>query len=60
MRKRCCRYCVPPRRHVGCHAACEDYQKEMKANEERYEARAAEHRVWDDLDRVSRRNKRRK
>ena len=22
---RCCTNCVPPKRHVGCHATCKDY-----------------------------------
>lgn len=24
----CCRYCVPPVRHIGCHGTCEKYKKE--------------------------------
>ena len=26
----CCRYCVPPKRHIGCHGTCPDYEKERK------------------------------
>lgn len=25
---KCCRYCVPPKRHPGCHSKCPDYLKE--------------------------------
>lgn len=21
----CCKHCVPPKRHVGCHACCKEY-----------------------------------
>lgn len=24
----CCRNCVPPERHIGCHGTCEKYKKE--------------------------------
>ena len=24
----CCKDCVPPKRHVGCHSTCEQYRKE--------------------------------
>ena len=27
---RCCRYCTPPERHLGCHATCEEYLREKK------------------------------
>lgn len=27
----CCKNCVPPKRHVGCHSTCETY---IKAKEE--------------------------
>lgn len=30
----CCNGCVPPKRHVGCHATCEDYISEKKKHEE--------------------------
>lgn len=42
---KCCKGCVPPKRHSGCHAKCEQYLKEkeqwekdkisIKANRER-------------------------
>ena len=27
-----CKGCVPPKRHVGCHATCEDYIRESEEN----------------------------
>lgn len=33
----CCRYCVAPKRHPGCHATCPDY-KEAKAEENKRKA----------------------
>lgn len=30
----CCRPCVPPKRHPGCHDKCEEYIKEKKHLEE--------------------------
>ena len=34
---RCCRDCVPPKRHPGCHATCEKYAKE-KAEFEKHKS----------------------
>lgn len=31
---KCCRDCVPPTRHSGCHGACERYIEERKAYDE--------------------------
>lgn len=31
---RCCKDCVPPKRHVGCHSECKEYKDEK----ERFEA----------------------
>lgn len=31
----CCMGCVPPKRHIGCHADCEEYMAERKALDER-------------------------
>lgn len=31
---KCCRYCVPPQRHLGCHSACPDYIREKAEWEE--------------------------
>lgn len=25
-----CRYCVPPKRHIGCHSTCEEYIRAKK------------------------------
>lgn len=33
----CCKDCVPPKRHLGCHDHCEEYKKEKALNEERKE-----------------------
>ncbi len=30
----CCKGCVPPKRHSGCHATCEEYLKEKAQFEE--------------------------
>ena len=30
---KCCKDCVPPKRHVGCHAKCEQYLKEKAEHE---------------------------
>lgn len=37
----CCKGCVPPERHEGCHSTCEKYQKEKKAHDE-YKAKVRE------------------
>lgn len=41
LRINCCRDCVPPKRHPGCHSACEEYikakeqyEKDKKKNKE--------------------------
>ena len=31
----CCNGCVPPKRHIGCHATCEDYISEKKKHEKK-------------------------
>lgn len=30
----CCKNCVAPRRHLGCHSSCEDYIREKKDSDE--------------------------
>ena len=30
----CCKDCIPPKRHPGCHSTCEEYQKERKELDE--------------------------
>lgn len=30
---KCCKGCVAPKRHVGCHDTCKDYIKEKQENE---------------------------
>lgn len=37
---KCCKGCVPPERHEGCHSTCEKYQKEKKAHDE-YKAKVS-------------------
>ena len=45
----CCKYCKPPKRHIGCHATCEEYkdakqerdlliEQKKKANKGGYDA----------------------
>lgn len=31
---KCCKDCVAPKRHVGCHATCAEYLSEKKAYDE--------------------------
>lgn len=31
---RCCKDCIPPKRHIGCHADCKEYIKEKAQLEE--------------------------
>lgn len=31
---RCCRMCVPPKRHPGCHAGCAEYIADKKVYNE--------------------------
>ena len=35
----CCKECVAPIRHIGCHATCEEYIEQSKRNEKVREAR---------------------
>lgn len=39
---KCCRYCVPPKRHATCHATCEQYIKEKQEDREE---RAIDHEI---------------
>ena len=43
MQIKCCKDCVPPARHTGCHGACEKYKAE-KAEFEKQKAYIKEHR----------------
>ena len=40
----CCKNCVPPKRHPGCHGTCEQYLKE-KAEYERQKEYAKAHKT---------------
>lgn len=31
----CCKDCVPPKRHIGCHSTCEEYITSKKAYDEK-------------------------
>ena len=31
----CCKNCVAPKRHSGCHSNCEDYKKAKEDNEKK-------------------------
>ena len=47
---KCCRPCVPPKRHPGCHGSCPEYADE-KAEHERlkaadYEKRKASNNIY--------------
>ena len=42
MKIRCCRECVPPKRHPGCHSRCEEYIAEKARLDERREKVALE------------------
>lgn len=41
---KCCRNCVPPKRHIGCHGTCEQYLKE-KAEYEKQKEYARAHKT---------------
>lgn len=45
---RCCKGCIPPERHKGCHSTCPDYisesRKHNEEREERYQMRKID---WD-------------
>lgn len=46
-----CRYCTPPKRHMGCHSKCEDYAKmreETKAVREAIQEEQRIRRIADD------------
>ena len=30
---KCCKSCVAPKRHTGCHAACPEYRQEKESND---------------------------
>ena len=30
----CCKYCVAPKRHIGCHAECQEYLEEKAVFDE--------------------------
>lgn len=32
---KCCRHCVPPKRHSKCHSTCPDYKVEKEEHEEK-------------------------
>lgn len=44
----CCKGCIPPKRHPGCHSTCEEYLRQHKKHnqerEERYQMRKID---WD-------------
>lgn len=31
---KCCKNCVAPKRHIGCHATCAEYLSEKKEHDE--------------------------
>lgn len=48
MIKGCCKDCVPPKRHPGCHGTCDEYLNE-KAERERLKDKAREERHKDNV-----------
>ena len=44
MQIKCCKDCVPPARHTGCHAKCEQYKAE-KAEFEKQKEYAKAHKT---------------
>lgn len=47
---KCCRYCVPPKRHAGCHGSCEDYAIEKAEHEEKKAKREINKRKHTQID----------
>lgn len=45
----CCKGCVPPKRHPGCHDHCPEYLEEKRKDLERKEIEDRERRVAIDL-----------
>ncbi len=39
----CCRYCVAPKRHLGCHETCPEYNEERKQLDEDNDLRSQKH-----------------
>lgn len=40
----CCKDCIPPKRHIGCHDTCEEYKKEKAEYEIKKQKERAERR----------------
>lgn len=45
----CCHYCVPPKRHPGCHDRCPEYAAEKAKHEKLKAADAEKRRVKNDI-----------
>lgn len=56
MQIRCCKNCVAPKRHLGCHIDCEEYLKEKAENEE-ISLKIKQERILDQLEIYRSRNK---
>lgn len=41
----CCKDCVAPKRHIGCHGTCKDYIREKAADAERKKKMEAERKL---------------
>lgn len=37
MKIKCCKNCIPPKRHKDCHSTCKDYKEEKQQLEEENE-----------------------
>lgn len=46
---KCCFYCVPPKRHPGCHAECAEYIKSRAEFDRMREIEKGERRKDDEL-----------
>ena len=41
----CCRYCVAPKRHPGCHGHCSEYIEEKAKHDEQVAAEAKRRKI---------------
>jgi hypothetical protein len=51
-----CRYCVAPRRHVGCHGSCKDRKEWKEEHDRKIEIERLENVAWVDDVQFSKRN----
>ena len=46
----CCRYCVAPKRHVGCHSECKEYIEQKRIHEKKRLEELERKRMINDID----------